>query len=368
MRILYYFKELQTPMYQWQRFHIFNELERHDCHIQVFNPLNYNSTDEANEHLLTHLNKTQYDLFMTPHGSKDLYIDTLLQIKQKSIPTLLICFDNLIVPFNHVDIAKYLDLVWLTSRETKTMFDHWGANTVVLPYAANPRFLQPNYTNEIERIAFIGTPYGSRVNMINLLLDNKVNVSLYSSNSTNSHISSEKKTITELIVPAYNLMRFSIGRRVLLGALKQKFNGTVELNRNSRYFEQHPPADLKDLGTLYSKYALSLASTAARNTGILKHPVNIVNLRSFEIPMAGGLQICSYFDELAEYFEEDKEIIFYRSEEDFIEKVKYYLKPENGAIRMKIKKAARKRAESDHTWFKRFKATFRILGISDQSK
>lgn len=28
MNIFYFFKELQTPMYQWQRIHFFDELER----------------------------------------------------------------------------------------------------------------------------------------------------------------------------------------------------------------------------------------------------------------------------------------------------------------------------------------------------
>lgn len=366
MKILYYFKELDTPMYQWQRFHIFDELKQHNCEIEVFNPLKYSSIDEANERLLQYIKINKYDLFMTPHNEEDLYIETLELIKNKGIPTLLICFDNLIIPFYHKYICKFFDLVWLTSKETENMFKKWGANTIFMPYAANPYMFYPKKQDEINRISFIGTPYGSRANRINLLIDNGINVTLHSNLRKQSNELSKvtnKQQLKDYIKPAYNLSRFSIGRRVILGAFKQKFTKQRVLNLENKNLEIKPVVPLELLGESYSKYSLSLASTEARNTGILKKPVNIVNLRSFEIPMSGGLQICSYFDELAQYFEEDKEILFYRTEEEFIEKAKYYLRPENEKIRNDIKLAARKRAENDHTWFCRFKKVFDYLGL-----
>jgi spore maturation protein CgeB len=363
MQILYYFKEKNTIMDKWQRYHIFDELESHNCYINVYNPLEYSSIEEANEKLGAFITNNNFDLFMTPHGSEDLFIDTLLQVKQQGLPTLLICFDNLIVPFQHRKIAQYFDLVWLTSKETQSMFISWKANVVFNPYAANPNFFKPHYKSEIERIAFIGTPYGSRVNMLNLLTENKINVSLFSNSSSTNNEIRENNKIRDYINPAYNLLRFSIGRRVILGAIKQKTSANNILNINSEYLEKESPVNLEHLGNLYSNFALSLSSTAARNTGVLKKPVNIVNLRSFEIPMSGGLQICSYFEELANYFEEDKEIIFYRSNEEFIEKASFYLKPENKSIRMKLKEGARIRAENDHTWFSRFKKAFDLLGL-----
>lgn len=362
MEILYYCKEKEILMDKWQRYHIFDELEKHGCMITVFNPLQYENISKANSSLIKHLNKKKYNLFMTPHGSQDIFIETLLMIKRMKIPTLLICFDNLIVPFKHKDIAKHFDLVWLTSRETDKMFKRWGANTIFNQYAANPYFFCPKYTNEINRIAFIGTPYGSRVNMINLLLKNEINVSLYSRNNNKINIKNNK-SFKDYIKTIYNLSRFSIGRSVLKGAFVQKISKKIEINRTSMNLQQFEPVGLEKLSELYSNYALSLSSTAARNTGVLKSPVNIVNLRSFEIPMCGGLQICSYSEEISEYFEEDKEIILYRSKGEFIDKAMFYLKPENHDIRMKMKIAARKRAVNDHTWFNRFKKVFDYFGL-----
>jgi len=247
------------------------------------------------------------------------------------------------------------------------MFIRWGANGIFNPYAANPYFFKPQYEYEIEKITFIGTPYGSRVNMLNLLTENQINVCLYATLSSGSQNGNKsKKRILDYLKPGYNLMKFNIGRKVILGAMMQKLFISDKLDIGNVHLKIKPSAKLDELSTLYSNYALSLSSTAARNTAVLKKPINIVNLRSFEIPMCGGLQICSYFDELAEYFEEDKEIVFYRSKEEFIEKVKFYLKPENKNIRMKIKQAARKRAENEHTWFCRFKKVFDYFELKYQ--
>lgn len=106
-----------------------------------------------------------------------------------------------------------------------------------------------------------------------------------------------------------------------------------------------------------------LSFTDARSTGVLKRPVPIINLRHFELPMSGALQFTSYSDELASYFKDGEEIILCRSKEEYIERAKYWLKPENAEKRKKMKLAARKRAVAEHTWHKRFDKIFELLDI-----
>ena len=115
---------------------------------------------------------------------------------------------------------------------------------------------------------------------------------------------------------------------------------------------------------MYSEYRLALSSTSYHNTDVLKNPVEVINLRAFEIPMSGGLQICRYNNYLAEQFEDGKEIIFYRTNEEFHSKVDYYLHKAKECEIAELKASARKRAESDHTWIKRFSIVFEILGIN----
>ena len=109
---------------------------------------------------------------------------------------------------------------------------------------------------------------------------------------------------------------------------------------------------------LYSNFALSLNISELRDTYILKIPIHKIHLRTFEIPMSGGLEFTNYTDELASYFTEDKEIILYKNHEEMIDKAKYYLNEKRETIIMKMKQAARRRAESEHTWTNRFDKVF----------
>ena len=65
MNILYFFQELDTPMFQWQRTHLIDELMRHGCNVEVINPLLYDSALIANEKLQERINHGNIDLFFT---------------------------------------------------------------------------------------------------------------------------------------------------------------------------------------------------------------------------------------------------------------------------------------------------------------
>lgn len=367
MNILYFWAEDESFMSQWQRLHIFDELERNGHNIEVFNPLLYENYPEANEKLISYLkeNKIRPNLFMTCLKSDQIYKETILKIRQLGFPTLLICFDNLHAPYNHKDIASSFDLVWLTSFETKYLFDRWGAKSIFLPYAANPNAFKPNPKDEINSIGFIGTPYGTRIDKINRLTGNRINCSIYT-NSIKTSKSDANNSIskTQLLKSSFDLSRFPIGRKVLLGAaFKKFFNKENELSQND-YLKILPSVSFTKMNELYSNHSLSLGISELRNTYTLKNPVHKLHLRTFEIPMCGGLQITSYTEELANYFEEEKEVLLYKSEEELISKAEFYLKPENAILRNKMKKAARQRAVKDHTWSNRFEKVFNQLGVN----
>lgn len=67
--------------------------------------------------------------------------------------------------------------------------------------------------------------------------------------------------------------------------------------------------------------------------------------RCFEIPVVKTLMFAPYNEDLASMFDEDKEIVFYRNEDEFVEKIKYYL--ENDMEREKIIEAAYRRVKCD---------------------
>lgn len=360
MKILYYHQQFNTPMFLWQNDHIVDELQHHGIEVITFNPLTCGSVEEANEKLLQAAKENRYDLFMTCHSEKLLYISTLQQIKQLGLPTLLICFDNLLIPYEHKEICHYFDLVWLTSRENQEIFEKQGARTVFLPYAANPYFFQPKATEDVERVAFVGTPYGSRVNTINQLLQAEIPVTLFG--KTGGSGGEKRHVMTNGF--SYTLkqnLKFSVGRKLLLAAAKQKLSSQARLDVNAACLQRG--GYVEKLTDVYSGYALCLSSTTARNTGILRRPVPVVNLRSFEIPMCGGIQFCLYNKELSGYFEDGKEIVFYKNREEMAEKAKFYLSPERSKTRENMRLAARARAEAEHTWMNRFNTVFEKLNL-----
>ena len=362
MTILYYFRKLNTPMYMWQIYHIVDELAHYNCRVDVFNPDEYDSVDEANEKVIKKLQTTRYDLFMTCHNESLLYPMTLQQIKKAGIPTVLFCPDNLVVPFNHQRVAPLFDLVWLTSHETEYLFKRWGCKTVVLPYAANPFFLKPNFQqNERLCVGFIGTPHGSRIDRINKMLDSGIPLCVHTKADAFA-----PKLVSAPISSYLNVLRdsirYPIGVKLAYASVIDKLKHR-NLHTDSPYLHRENVIPLEELANKNCEYALVLAFTEANSTGVLRNPVPIVNLRNFEIPMSGGLQITRYTDELASYFENDKEIILCKDDEEFKEKALFYLEPQNDTLRLKMKIAARERAEKEHTWMRRFEVAFHELGL-----
>jgi hypothetical protein len=367
MNILVFFPEEKSYMGQWQKHHIFDELQRHDHSIQIFNPLEFVSFDQANDELLKFIktNPVKFDLFINSLGSHELFPETVTEIGKTGIKTLLICFDNLHAPFMHKASSKHFDLAWLTSNETEWMFKKWGCNAVFMPYAANPFVFIPKYVNEIPAVGFIGMPYGTRINKINTLLRSGIKCKVYSKSLLEWEQGDRQKSqYIDLLRSGLNLIRFDIGRKVISGAVRQKLLNTSETSLlESPDLEKYASVSFEEMNFIYSNLAVSLGITELRNTYVLKKPVHKLHLRTFEIPMCGGLQLSSFTDELSGYFEEDKEIILYRSDEEMISKVTFYMKPENKLLREAMKLSARQRAERDHSWMKRFETIFRLLSL-----
>lgn len=357
-------------MYQWQFYHFIDELERNGCTFNYVNLFDYSDMVLLNNNILKEVEEYKYDLFISFFGHKILFVDTLKFIKNKSIKTLLMCCDNLTIPYVHKKICKHFDLVWLTSYETKYLFDKWGAKTVFLPYAANPHYSFYEQTPQlIDRICFVGTPHGSRVNMINNLTKNHIHVDLYENkyrNTTNSHNSVLKIDFDSICI-IFNFLRFYEGRKVFKSAIMNKILKRESLNRESEYLHFFESVPYSEMRQIYSKYRLSLSSSSYGNTWILKKPLDVVNLRSFEIPMCGGIQFIQYSDELNTYFENDEEIVFYKGKDDMIIRAKEYLYEKSDSEIIAIKTKVSHKSFIEYTWNKRFEEVFKILEINYNS-
>jgi spore maturation protein CgeB len=83
------------------------------------------------------------------------------------------------------------------------------------------------------------------------------------------------------------------------------------------------------------------------------------NMRLYEATGVGALLITDHKKNLSYIFEPGKEVITYRSPEECVEKIKYYL--ENEKEREKIAKAGQRRTLSEHTYLNRMKEHIGIV-------
>ena len=367
MRIIYFFPEYDTPMFSWQRIHLIDELQRHGVEIDTFNPLIYDNPEIANKEYINILRRSHYDLMMSSVCyPKMIFPEVLCESKRLGIPSLCIRWDNLTIPYFDKAQANKFDLLWLTADETANLYKRWGANYIVQPYAANPFTFFPSSNTFTPRVCFIGTPHGSRSLMINHLTAQEIPVSVYHGGSSivQNGVSTKYSIVTPSIYrQLFDRMKFAAGRKITWGMIVNRISNKPQIDRNNNYISFFPSVTFSELSKYYSEYILSLASTSTNHTDALSNPLKIINLRNFEIPMSGGIELCKYNKELEGYFEDGKEIVFYHNNEDLVDKARYYLVKAKDSVIREMKSAARQRAENDHTWWRRFMRVFDALGL-----
>jgi spore maturation protein CgeB len=121
------------------------------------------------------------------------------------------------------------------------------------------------------------------------------------------------------------------------------------------------PLDDLALIQTYSRSKINLGFSTCGDTHQSGQRIVQVRLRDFEVPMCGGFYMIEQLEELAEFFEPGKEIVFYQGPEDLAAKIRYYLA--HDAERERIRHAGHQRALRDHTWQKRFEAAFKQMDL-----
>jgi spore maturation protein CgeB len=86
-----------------------------------------------------------------------------------------------------------------------------------------------------------------------------------------------------------------------------------------------------------------------------------IKARPFEILAQNAFLISGYADDMDNYYEDGKEIVYYRTIPELIEKVRYYLPRDEE--REKIAQAGYKRTIREHSYEKRFRDMFRVMKL-----
>ncbi|MEK9180215.1 MAG: glycosyltransferase [Patescibacteria group bacterium] len=94
---------------------------------------------------------------------------------------------------------------------------------------------------------------------------------------------------------------------------------------------------------------------------VLHFPILHTHARPFELAGCGAFTISGRSEDIGKYYEEGKEMVFYDSPNDLVNKIKYYLA--HDAERVAIARAGYERTIKEHTYEQRFREIFRHIGF-----
>jgi spore maturation protein CgeB len=212
-----------------------------------------------------------------------------------------------------------------------------GAVPIYCQEAANPNVYRPYDLPREYDVTFVGQRYGNRPAYLRHLIDGGIDARAWGPHWQDPYFASWWMLVGSTI------------KRLITGR-KTPWSENVPRERCG------PPLSDEDLVRMYSRSKISLGFTT-----VAEGQIKQVRLRDFEAPMSGAFYLVERFDELAGFFDPDKEVVFFETPEDLLEKVRYYLK--HDAERERIREAGMRRARNEHTWHKRFETVFAQIGI-----
>lgn len=255
------------------------------------------------------------DLLMGQMWANYISKETLAWVRSQGIPIVNVSMDDRLpdnwgskqgVRLGAVGLAPVTDLVLTTSSETCLWYRVEGCPALFWPLASDPGVFYPGTPKERDiDVLFIGNKYGIRESIIQDLVRQGISVECYGSGWPNGPATAEQSA--ELFKRA----------KIILGI------GTVGY--------------CDDVFTM--------------------------KLRDFDAPMAGALYLTHRTPELAQLYEEGREIECYSSTEEAGRKIRHYLsQPE---LLIQVAAAGNKKAMTRDTWIHRLQSTFTRLDLLD---
>lgn len=269
------------------------------------------------------------DLFFSYFYSAYVHPDVIPEISKMGIPTVN-WYCNGSYQFDLVkEIAPAYDFCLVPEKFRMEDYRRAGANPIYCQEAANPNVYKPYEDLEPQYdVTFVGQRYGNRPDYVKRLIKAGVDVRVWG--------------------PRWNQPPKKVDADPGLDA---------ELS-----MRVGPPLSDEELVRMYSRSRISLGfSAVAKVPGDGSPPIKQVRLRDFEAPMSGAFYMTEYFEELAEFFKPDEEVVFFNDADELADKAKFYLANPIERERIRIKGMIRARLR--HTWHARFEQVFAKMGL-----
>lgn len=390
MRIIHY--NAGGPEFKGREFqydahhaHMIDELRRRGHDVHHINPAallgRYGTPGEYGEVTVEAVRRFAAeggcDLFFATAVDHSFAPETAGAISDLGIPTVNLNMDDLSHPYRVQKVTPHFDLVWTTEPQALDVIRSYGPKKLIhMPFAANPHVFYPAETDHRERaLIFIGACYGARSRAIAMLARAGIPIRVYGTSPMEIY-GTDKKSLPALRA-LFSMrdgwqrfaksMAFPAGRACVRGAVvrtvQNLFVDLPEKHPEEGDVEYRPGPSFEEWSKVVGGMAMSLGSMELASTFVLKTPLQFIRFREFEAAMAGAAHLTSPSVELMDYFEPDKEMIFYEDLADMVEKARFWLSPERDTARKALGAAARARSLAEHTWTHRFQKLVDTLGL-----
>ncbi len=284
--------------------------------------------------------KAPVDLFFSYFYSSYVHPDIIREIGSMGIVTVN-WYCNASYQFHLIkELAPAYNYCLVPEKFRLDDYRQAGATPIYCQEAANPNIYMPHQVPLEFDVTFVGQRYGTRPYLLRGLLDSGIDVRAWGPHW-------QERGSGSWLAHCYRRLR----------NLRRKADNDIE-QTTFPVDRCGPPLSDDELIAMYSRSRVSLGFTQVADRSAIRQ----VRLRDFEATMSGAFYLVEYFEELADFFEPDREIVFFHDRADLIDKAKFYLA--NSSARERIREAGMRRARAEHTWHARFEMIFRTIGLS----
>lgn len=280
------------------------------------------------------------DLFFSYFYSAYVEPGAIRAIRDLGIPTMN-WYCNGSYQFHLVEeIAPAFDWCLVPERFRLADYRRVGATPIYCQEAANPTVYRPFDVPREHDVSFVGQRYGDRGSYLRRLVDEGIDVRVWGPHWDE---------------PA---PQTSLARRVI-DAARGRRPDTSHVMPPERC---GGPLSDDEYVRMFSRSKVSLGFSRLLEDPADGAPPRQVRLRDFEAPMSGAFYLAEAFDELAEFFEPGREIVFFDGPDELVEKARWYLAHDEERERIRL--AGLERARREHTWQNRFRTVFADVGLT----
>jgi spore maturation protein CgeB len=314
------------------------------------------------------------ELFLSYFYNAHFDAAAFARLRALGIPSINFYCNSIHQFANVAEIAAKVDVSWHAERDARSSYLRVGANPVWVQMAADPEVYQAIQSPKKPVACFVGQNYADRASWMAALIHADIPIELYGPGwgvpqpvAAGSAPESEGEYLGRPQPVPGSAAGYSKAIREILardGVIQgAKRIATRIANRN----QQGQHADLlaayaqgaipfNQMIEVFGRSAVCLNFSNVWLDGPGSQLVAHVRLRDFEGPMCRTCYLTGHTDEISEFYEVGREIDTYRTTEELIDKIRFYLAHPDAAER--LRDGGHRRAVSSHTWTHRFTELF----------